>query len=144
MSISLKQHPLFQKLDSLNIPKNDYVIMGSGIMFALGIRELERLDDIDILVTQKGWDITKGLSTTLYDDEWDCEYLYLFDEQIEIWEGWGPGQYISEELIKSSITIDGYNFCNIDEVVRWKKEVGREKDIKHIHMIENYLKQTQL
>jgi len=40
----LKKHYLFQKLDSLNIPDSEYIIMGSGIMFALGIRDLKTLD----------------------------------------------------------------------------------------------------
>jgi len=113
--------------------------MGSGIMFALGIRKLTDLDDIDILVTESGWEKVKSLAEIHHDDEWNCDHLYLFDEKIDIYNGWGPSKYIPENLIAESFKIGRYNFASLEDVIKWKKELGRDKDYKHIAMIMSFL-----
>ena len=62
MKIKLQKHELFQKLETLNLDPKDYIIMGSGVMFALGIRPLKDLDDIDIWVNKKGWKQVRNLA----------------------------------------------------------------------------------
>lgn len=136
----LQNNDLFRKLDSLDLDPSQYVIMGSGIMFALGIRQLTDLDDIDILVTESGWEKVKSLAEIHHDDEWNCDHLYLFDEKIEIYNGWGPSKYIPENLIAESLKIGRYNFASLEDVIKWKKELGRDKDYKHIAMIMNFLR----
>lgn len=135
----LQNNDLFRKLDSLDLDPSQYVIMGSGIMFALGIRKLTDLDDIDILVTESGWEKVKSLAEIHHDDEWNCDHLYLFDEKIEIYNGWGPSKYIPENLIAESFKIGRYNFASLEDVIKWKKELGRDKDYKHIAMIMSFL-----
>jgi len=86
--------------------------------------------------------LVKDLAENHYDEEWKCNHLYLFDKEIEIYNGWGPGKYVPEKLIQNSRRIDGYNFSNIKDVLRWKTERGLEKDKKHIKMIYDYLENT--
>lgn len=135
----LLNNELFKNLDSLELDPSEYVIMGSGIMFALGIRQLSDLDDIDILVTKSGWEKVKTLSKIHHDEGWNCDHIYLFDEKIEIYNGWGPSVYIPEELISNSLKIGKYNFASIEDVIKWKRELGRDKDFKHISMIMSFL-----
>jgi len=136
----IKNNSVFNKLDSLGLSFDEYVIMGSGIMFALGIRSLDELDDIDIYVTSSGWKKVKGLSEVIHDEEWNCDHIYLFDKQIEVYNGWGPSIYDINELIKNAFKIGNYNFASIEDVIKWKKELARDKDFKHIQQIMDFLK----
>jgi ASC-1-like (ASCH) protein len=138
----LKNNIVFNKLDSLGLSFSEYVIMGSGIMFALGIRSLDELDDIDIYVTPSGWEKVQGLSEVIHDEEWNCDHIYLFDNQVEVYNGWGPSFYDIKELINNSYKVGNYNFASIEDVIKWKKELARDKDFKHIQQITDYLKKN--
>lgn len=136
----IKNNSVFNKLDSLGLSFDEYVIMGSGIMFALGIHSLDELDEIDIYVTPSGWEKVKGLSKIIHYEEWNCDHIYLFDKQIEVYNGWGPSIYDVDELLKSAFRIGNYNFASIEDVIKWKKELARDKDFKHIQQIMDFLK----
>jgi hypothetical protein len=139
----LKQNDFFKLLDSLKLQSKEYLIMGSGVMFALGIRPLEDLDDIDLLVSKSGWEKVKNLSKNIYDKEWDCKHLYLFDDKIEIYNGWGPYEHDFEALMSRSYRIGKYSFQSINDLLKWKTAMGREKDQKHIQMINEYLQKDE-
>jgi hypothetical protein len=97
--IDLESSPTFSKLDSLGLSPDEYVIMGSGIMFALGIRPLAELGDIDVYVTLSGWEKVRGLAEIIHDAEWECDYLYLFGKQIEVYNGWGRATMTSTSCL---------------------------------------------
>ena len=137
----LNNNPIFKNFNTLSLQPDEYVIMGSGIMFALGIRDLSTLDDIDLLVTKKGWDKVKDLSDTKHNDDWGCNYVQLFDKTVEAFDLWGPGEYNIDEIIKNAFKVGKYNFASPETIIRWKKEMGRDKDFGHIKLIEDYLKQ---
>lgn len=147
----LKQNEIFRLLDSLNLSSNEYLIMGSGIMFVLGIRPFEELDDLDLFVTNSAFEKVKNLGEVQYDEEWDCKYVFLFDKKIEIWNGWGPGVYSKtkqkiaysfSDLHSRTIYIGKYPFEDILDVLEWKIARGKQKDIKHIEMINKYLRKN--
>ena len=135
----LIRHHLFQALELINLPKDEYVIFGSSVMFALGIRPLDDLDDLDLLVTTRLWNELKPTYKVFHDDEWNADHIYLFDEQIEIWNRWGPGIYNVEQMLKNAIKIGDFNFASIEDTIRWKKEMNRKKDLKHIKLLNEYL-----
>ena len=145
----LKKNKISQLLDSLGLSSDEYLIMGSGIMFALGIRSIEELDDLDLYVTNNAFEKVKKLGEVQYDEEWDCNYVFLFNKKIEVWNGWGPkissqtGEKVNYSLAKlhnRALYIGKYPFENILDVLEWKKVRGKEKDLKHIEMINKYLK----
>ena len=125
--------------------------MGSGIMFVLGIRPLKELDDLDLFVTNEAFEKVKKLGEVQHDEEWDCNYVFLFNKKIEVWNGWGPGVYSRtkqkitysfSDLHNKAMYIGEYPFENIHDVLEWKLARGKEKDIKHIEMIKKYLKNS--
>lgn len=139
----MKHNKTFLLLRSLPLELGEYAIFGSGIMFALGIRPLSDLHDLDIVVSKSGWEKVKTLGKPFYEPVWKCNWLKLFDEQIELSDGWGPGEWNIDELISTATVIEGFSFVNIDNVVKWKKVMGREKDMKHIQLIEEYLRHVR-
>lgn len=138
----LKQNDIFKLLDSLDLSSDEYLIMGSGIMFALGIRPLEDLDDLDLFVPNSTFERVKTLGEILYYEPWDSYHIFLFDRKVEIWNGWGPKDYSFTNLYKNALHVGKYTFECIEDVLEWKTTMGREKDMKHIEMIKNYLKQS--
>lgn len=141
--MNLLNNVLFQELKKLNLHEDEYIIFGSGIMFALGLRPLEDLNDIDLFVTTNGWSKVKNLATIQKAESWKCSHVQLANDRIDIYNGWGPGSYNITELIKNSVKISGFNFASPEDTIRWKKEMGREKDLKHIKMITDYLESNK-
>ena len=69
----LENNEVFSKIKALKLEPDEFLIIGSGIMFALGIRSLDDIHDIDIIVNEKGWEKVKNLSKkTEYQEESFC------------------------------------------------------------------------
>ena len=139
----LKQSEIFKLLDSLNLSSDEYLIMGSGIMFALGIRPLKELNDLDLFVTDSAFAKVKDLGEAFYDEVSDSYHINLFDNKIEIMDSWIPKDCLFTDLYKNALHIGKYSFEGLDDVLKWKMTMGREKDIKHIEMINDYLRTNQ-
>jgi hypothetical protein len=125
------------KIKELNLPKDQYVVIGSGVMDILGIR---RANDIDLSVTKE---LHQKLRET---GEWE-EYenygkIFLKKDVFEI-NGelnWDKYKTTTEEVIKTAFLIDGIPFMNIEELIKFKMASGREKDFKDIELIKEYIK----
>lgn len=128
---------IIQKIKELNLPKDQYVVICSGIMDVLGIR---KANDIDLAVT-------KSLHQKLRDTgEWEEfeEYgkIFLKKDVFEIngelnWEKYNT---TTEEAIRTSLIIEGIPFLNLEETIKLKIASGREKDIRDVELIREYLK----
>ncbi|MDD4897684.1 MAG: hypothetical protein WCZ99_03160 [Candidatus Paceibacterota bacterium] len=131
-----KSIELFEKVKKLKLPIGKYALFGSA---QLGIRGLKDCHDIDIIIFDDLWEQykkknwKKGL---LYEEE------YLFNEGIELWKSWGPGEWDIKQLIEEAEMIDGLPFVKLEKVLEWKKIAMREKDIKDIEIIENFLNKS--
>jgi sulfate permease, SulP family len=128
---------IIQKIKELNLPKGQYVVIGSGVMDILGIR---RANDIDLSVTKE---LHQKLRKT---GEWE-EFenygkIFLKKDVFEI-NGelnWDKYKTTTEEAIKTAFLIDGISFMNIEELLKFKMASGREKDFKDIELIKEYIK----
>lgn len=128
---------IIQKIKELNLLKDQYVVVGSGIMNVLGIRES---NDIDIAVTKE---LHKKLRES---GEWEenerYNRIFLNKDIYEIipqlnWENYDT---TTEEAISSATIIDDIPFMNLDELIKFKTAMGREKDFKDIELIKEYMK----
>ncbi len=126
---------IIKKVQALNLPEDQFVIIGSGTLAVLGIREAE---DIDVSVTQELFDILSKQG------DWRVEGDLLKKENIELKSGiWNKEYPVStDQLIKSSLIIDGVRFINLQELLRFKDAMGREKDMRDITLIHEYLRST--
>lgn len=43
------------------------------------------------------------------------------------------------ELLSRSFKVDGVNFASLDDVIKWKKAGGRDKDESDLKLIKSYL-----
>ena len=126
---------IIERVKGLHFPSGKYVVVGSGILEALGIRTA---NDADIAVTP---DLYQALRAT---GEWREEERYgkifLGEDGVDINPqlSWSDYPTSTEEAIASATIIDGVPFMNLNELKRFKVALGREKDKKDIALIENY------
>ncbi|MDO8594779.1 MAG: hypothetical protein Q7R93_04695 [bacterium] len=126
---------IIEKAKELNFPPGEYVIVGSGPLEALGIRQAS---DIDVAVLPE---LFERLRVT---GEWKEEERYgktfLKREKVDIIPklSWSEYPTTTEEAIASAIVIDGIYFMNLDELRKFKTALGREKDFADIALIDAY------
>ena len=127
---------IIAEVQKLDLPLGQYVVIGSGIMAQLGLRET---NDVDIAVTP---DLYAKLRAS---GEWEEEERYgkifLKKEAVEInprldWESYST---TAEDAIASATIIDGVPFMNLNELVAFKRALGRVKDLIDIVIIEEHL-----
>ena len=133
-TLSPANKDLFETFLKLNLPKGKYVIFGSG---GLLIRNLKEGHDLDIIVTP---DIYEEYRTK---EGWKLKPcngdFYLSKDGMELWENWKPGVWNVDELIAQAEYIEGLAFVPLQKIAEWKRLSGREKDLEHAKIIDEYL-----
>jgi hypothetical protein len=132
---------IIEKAKELNFPAGEYVIVGSGPLGALGIREA---GDLDMAVSPK---LFAQLQAS---GEWEEEErygkLFLMREGIDIIPrlSWDAYPTSTEEAIASAMILDGVYFMNLEELKKFKTALGRDKDFADIALIDAYLNEHNL
>lgn len=131
---------IFKKLGELNFPLGEYVVVG-GAVTAHGIRESE---DLDILVTPKLYQQLKkqGFKACTCQECIDTSRVLLSIKDVDILPNLILGDYLGDtkKLIEEADIINGFPFIKLEELVKFKRVLGREKDFKDIKLIEQYFK----
>ncbi len=140
----LKSHPIFKKLDSLNLNPDEYIIMGSGIMYALGIRPIEEINDIDILVSDSGWKKVKEFGEIIHNHQNNTNVIPFLEGKLCIYDEWDPREYTFESVYKDVHFIKKYPFQSLESLLELKAKRNKEKDKRHIGLILNYLEKDNI
>ena len=126
---------LLNKFKKLNLPDGDYVIYGSG---PLGIRGIRKIHDLDVVVKDSLY--LKLIKKYKKFERKDKEKRFIKLGKIEIIPASSSLIKNIEEIIKRADIINGLRFVKLEDLIRWKKKMGRPKDFKDIKLIKNYLK----
>lgn len=133
---NLNDNKLIRELRSSGLSADDYAVFGSGPMFAQGIKDMGH--DLDVIARGNAWRQACSISSP-QNAILGGLVVNLFDGQIEIFDSWAPGDWDVNDLIDTSEIIDGIRVVTLENVMKWKRLMGREKDQIHIKMIEEYL-----
>lgn len=131
---------IFNRVKSLNLPLDQYVVFGSGPMSA---HEIRKSNDIDLFVTEKLF------HQLAQQGEWRIKYrdngqVYLVKDIFEVDKRWKIGDYSPDikYLIENAKIIKGVPFAPLTEVMNYKRVLARPKDLDDIKLIREYLEQN--
>lgn len=127
---------IVERIAKLSMPSDQFVVIGSGVLDALGLREAH---DIDLVVTQAYFAQLKATDGWTVTEKRGEEVLTLDD--LEVWLSWGApdAQPNFTELYDAGITVEGIRFANPAFVRDWKIAANRPKDGEDIRLLEEYL-----
>lgn len=131
---------IIEDVKKLNLPLGEYVVIGSGILDVLGLRVAH---DIDISVVPELYE--QLMASKTWEEEVHYGKIFLKKDNIEVnpelsWQGYAT---TTQEAISSATVIDGIPFMNLQELRKFKKALGREKDIADIALIDAYMAEKQ-
>lgn len=132
----MAQRSILDRIRALALPDDQYVVAGSGVMDALGLRESR---DIDLIVTPELFEElrVRGWRRFTEHDEYvlkygDAEALLTFPHD---------GRAMTrDDLLAHSVQIEEVTFVSPEFLRDWKQAKQRPKDIKDIGLLEEYLR----
>lgn len=124
---------IIQRIKDLNFPFDKFVVIGSGLLDAYGLRSA---DDIDLVVSDELYESLKAQGE--YQELVKHDEAYLAGEKLEIWLTWGKDADF-RSIYSGSVVIDDIHFINPRLLIEKKRESGRQKDIDDIILLEKHL-----
>jgi hypothetical protein len=126
---------IIERMKKLNLPQGQYVIIGSGPMDVLGIRQAH---DIDIAVMPELFKTLRASGEWKEEERYGKIFLMRDGLDINPELSWSDYPTTTAEAIASALVIDGISFMNLEELKRFKTALGREKDKADVTLIEVY------
>ena len=102
---------LLDMLSEYNLSDGDYAIFGSAPLKVLG--RIDSVGDLDVIIRPDKWPFGES-------GEFRTEYIEFFDN----WPGFDVGDLIDNHTFRYR----GFLFVNPEEVVKYKSQLGRDKD----------------
>lgn len=130
---------VISRVKALNLPIGKYIVFGSSVMEVHGIRKAK---DIDLIVDG---DVYKELKRRGWKRYWFFKRVLICKalkrDGIEAFSHikWKTYQVENEDLFKNAEIVDGVPFMKLEEYLRYKRCLPREKDKRDVKLIEAYL-----
>lgn len=126
------------ELVALKLDPDQFVIFGSAPLLAHGLRTT--VHDLDIVARGDAMALarrtgTLGVGTYSGDPVW-----HLHNGRIQVSAGWITNRWSADHLIDNAEIIDGLRFAQLRDVLRYKQDLLREKDLTDIAKIQSYLR----
>ena len=123
----MNKNDIINRLDDLNFDKNRYWVLAGSAMVLHGIRP--ETHDIDMGCTKEFADEleTEGYPTVVMPDG---TRRITYAEEVEIFEDW---------IFDRVVFVEGIPVISLDGLLEMKRKLGREKDLRDVQMIEEFL-----
>ena len=128
-----------EELAKLSLNKENSVVIGSGILNALGLKESH---EVDVVVDKETLlELLRNYNVIETTNEYGA-ILYT-NGIVEFSDRWYMDDFMKdltyEDLIKQTTIIDGVRYIELDVLLKVKEHLRREKDIPDIELIKEYL-----
>lgn len=124
----MNKEELLKLVESLNIPKDEYYILGGGSLVMFGIKETT--SDLDLCVSNELFAKLKEKYNLDEKDKNECGF-YQISDIIEIIPN-PKEEFTAQE-------IDGYKVEELKRILEFKKKRNTQKDKLYIEKITQYL-----
>lgn len=124
----LYKEEIIRILKGMDLPLSEYWITSGAALVIHGVKETTR--DIDLGCTSKliEYFLSKGCNYKLADDN---SKIVQVNDRIELLENW---------FVDEIVFIDELPVGSLESIKKQKAELGREKDIYDIRLIDEYTK----
>jgi hypothetical protein len=126
----MNKEELLKLVNSLNIPKSEYYILGGGSLVLFGIKE--KTSDLDLCVSEALFSKLKNKYKLIEKNE--CGF-YSISDLIEIIPN-KKDDFIMDE-------VDGYNVEKLEKILEFKIKRNKPKDQADIENIKKYIAKTK-
>jgi hypothetical protein len=133
----LSDHRLIRLLGTLRLPPSDYVVTGSGPLLAYGLKTT--VHDLDLVARGAAWTKAAARGRVSLAASGQGLRVELFDGCIEVFDHWLAGFTDIDAMIDAAVTVEGIPFMSLADTLRWKRGLGRAKDLADIALIEHRL-----
>ena len=123
----MNKNDMLRELGAFPYDRNDYWIITGGAMVMYGFRE--QTHDIDLGCTKEMDDLMEKDGHLVKRTD-DGKRKFCYGQNIEIFEDW---------LYDTTQKKDGFNVISIEGLKQMKRQLGREKDLRDLQLIEDYL-----
>ena len=120
----MNKNDILRELSAFPYDRKDYWIITGGAMVMYGIRE--QTHDIDLGCTREMADLLEQGGYLVKHTE-DGKRKFRYGDCIEVFEDW---------LYDTTRKVDGFNVISIEGLIQMKRELGREKDLRDLQLIE--------
>lgn len=127
----MNKKDIISELERFPFDRNEYWLITGSAMVLYGIRE--QTHDIDMGCTEKMADLLEKEGYLCKITSEGRRY-FKYGELIEIFEGW---------ICDHADEVEGYQVISIRGLIEMKRSLGREKDLRDIKLIEEYLKDVK-
>lgn len=130
----MKLQDSFETLRSLNLPKSDFAIFGSGPLLVRGI--IAESNDLDVLCRGEAWQLVQTLGEKNHLDRYDVTVVIMNGGELSFGDRWAIGDFDVDVLIGTAELIDELPFVRLEHVIRYKQMADRDKDRAHLAAYE--------
>ena len=130
-------HPLLQYTKSIGLPAGDYVIFGSAPMLLHGLRD--EISDVDIVARGLAWDVACSKGQPVRASLNGASAVQFLDGRIEVFTTWVGREWDINALIDNAEIIGSLPFARLSDVLTYKLDLYRAKDIADIQAISSFL-----
>jgi len=135
--MALSEHRLFRLLGKLALPVDDFVVAGSGPLLAHGLKA--SIHDLDLVARGKAWELVASAAPVIGSRSGLGRRIVLYNGAVEVFDHWVGGLNDVDALIDGAESIEGVRFMSLQDTLRWKRGLGRAKDLADVQLIERYL-----
>lgn len=128
----MNKEELLKLVESLDIPKDEYYILGGGSLVMFGIKDTTA--DLDLCVSEELFTRLKEAYKLEEKDKNECGF-YRISDLIEVISN--PKEKFTMEKI------DGYNVEELNRILAFKKKRNAPKDQPYIEKITKYLEENK-
>lgn len=125
-----------ERVRELALPVDQLVVIGSGVLDALELREA---GDIDLVISPALFEMLQSDSSWQVGEKHGEPIITKGD--AEAFLSWGnDGVPNFTPLYQGGITVGGVRFAHPNFVIAWKQGRGMAKDLRDIELLQNYIK----
>lgn len=138
----INDNTLIRQLVELRLDPDEFVIFGSAPLLAHGLRT--RVRDLDVVARGEVLRWAQrvgepGVGSLSGEPVWQ-----LGNGRLHVSAGWISSRWDPDELIDNAEVVDGLRFARLRDVLRYKRELSRPKDLVDIRRIQGYLAAADL